>query len=150
MQHDHIHNFFDLLDLAPRVEVICLLDALSSTPFNLICIITTFRKKVSIFWPNPRGRGCVQGQNVCLHAVLCFIPFNLICNITTFRNKCLAFNPTKGTEGVCNKNMCLHGVLCPIPFNLICNMTTFRKICIDILTQPQWPKGARRTEYVLA
>ena len=80
----------------------CLHGALCSIPFNLICNISF--KNVLAFWPNPRGRGCVQGQNMCLHGALCSIPFNLICNMSIFRKKVDLLTPSfDAHKGLANK-----------------------------------------------
>ena len=63
----------------------CLQGALRSIPLNLICSMTTFRKKCFDLFTPPHGlRVYVKGQNISLHGALSSIPFNLICNMTTF------------------------------------------------------------------
>ena len=65
----------------------CLHGALSSILFNLICNMTTFRKKKFLpFDPIWGLRVCVR-TDIFLHGALCSIPFNLICNMTTFQFK---------------------------------------------------------------
>ena len=64
---------------------ICYHVAASIVSFNLICNMTTFRKRYNLtFWPHPLGRGCVCGQNICYHVAASFASFNLICNMTIF------------------------------------------------------------------
>ena len=64
---------------------ICYHVAASVVSFNLICNMTTFRKRYSLtFWPHPLGRGCVCGQNICYHVAASVVSFNLICNMTIF------------------------------------------------------------------
>ena len=59
--------------------------AASVVSFDLICNITTFRKKYSLtFWPHPLGQGCVCGQNICYSVAASIVSFNLICNMTIF------------------------------------------------------------------
>ena len=55
----------------------CLHKALCSIPFNLLCNMTTFRKKnVSTFDLTPGDEGvCVR---LCVHVAAFAIPFNLI------------------------------------------------------------------------
>ena len=64
---------------------ICYRVAASVGSFNLICNMTTFRKRYSwTFWPHPLGWGCVCGQNICYHVAASIISFNMICNMTIF------------------------------------------------------------------
>ena len=58
----------------------CLHGALCSIPFNLICNMTTFRKKKnSTFDLTPGVEGvCVCKDRICLHIAAFVIPFNLI------------------------------------------------------------------------
>ena len=69
--------------------------AASIVSFNLICNMTTFRKRYSLtFWPHPLGRGCVCGQNICYHVAARVVSFNLICNMTIFwKNLILTLSP---------------------------------------------------------
>ena len=110
--------------------------ALCSIPFNLICNMTTFRKRYSLtFWPHPLGRGCVCGQNICYHVAASVVSFNLIYNMTTFRK---TYNLTfwlypLGQGCVCRQNICYHVAASVVSFNLIRNMTIFWKSLI-------WPR----------
>ena len=62
--------------------------ALSTIHLNLVCSMTTLRKKCLDLLIPPLGpRVCVRTEYV-LHDDLYSIPFNLICNMTTFRKKC--------------------------------------------------------------
>ena len=83
-------------------QYICFHGALCSIPFNLICNMTTFRKRYSLtFWPHPLGQGCVCEQNICYHIAASVVSFNLICNMTTFRKDIVwPFDPTPWVEGV--------------------------------------------------
>ena len=114
----------------------CLHGALRSIPFNLICNMTTFRKKC--FDGTTRATGMCKDR-ICACFVLYATLFNLICNMTTFRKNVLTIPLGRR---VCVKTEYVLGwcsmprALCPIPFNLICNMTTFRKKYFDLLTPP--------------
>ena len=57
----------------------------NSIPFNLICNMTMFCKKLN-FDPTPRVRGQGGGMqaNFCYRVAAFVIPFNLICNMTMF------------------------------------------------------------------
>ena len=123
---------------------ICYHVAASVVSFNLICNMTTFRKKYSLtFWPHPLGWGCVCGQNICYHVAASIVSFNLICNMTTFRKKySLTFWPHPlGWGCVCGQNICYHVAASIVSFNLICNMTIFWKSLI--LTSAPPPKSTQ-------
>ena len=111
----------------------------SQFPYNLICNMTTFRKRYSLtFWANPLGRGCVCGQNICYHVAASVVSFNLICNMTTFRNTySLTFwaHPL-GRGCVCGQNICYHVAASVVSFNLICNTTIFWKSIILASASP--------------
>ena len=55
----------------------CLHGNLCSIHFNLICNMTTFRKKVLTIGPTPGVEG-VLGENIWLHLAASVIPFKLI------------------------------------------------------------------------
>ena len=78
---------------------------------NLICGMTTFRKKSFWFFTSPEGRGCIQGQNMCLHDAMCSIPLYLKCSMITFRKNVLTIWP----RGVCKDRICACLVLY-VPF----------------------------------
>ena len=73
-------------------------------PFNLICNINTFRKKVLTF--------CVCMQNICYHIAVCVVPFNLIRNMTRFqkkkkkKKKLASVPPAKSTQWI-GLNSCM-------------------------------------------
>ena len=80
---------------------ICYHVAASVVSFNLICNMTTFRKRYSLtFWPHPLGGGCVCGQNICYHVAASVVSFNLICNMTIFWKSLIltSASPTKSTQ----------------------------------------------------
>ena len=107
----------------------CLHSALCSFPIDLICHMTTFRKKCFGLWSHPRGRGCVWGQNMCF--MLLHSSFPLIwCTTWPCSEKVefLAFDPVpRSKRGSIDKNICYHVDICVIPFNFIRNMTIFWK-----------------------
>ena len=108
-------------------------------PSNLICNMTTFRKKIVVtFDPTPGVKGVCKDR-ICACIVL-YAPFrsNLTWNLTTFRKILLwHLTPTLGVEGVCKDRICACIVLyAPFRSNLIWNMTTFRKNLLH-LTLPQ-------------
>ena len=80
---------------------ICYHVAASVVSFNLICNMTTFRKRYSLtFRPHPLGRGCVCGQNICYHVAASIVSFNLICNMTIFWKSLILTSapPPKSTQ----------------------------------------------------
>ena len=109
MQHDHFKKRKSIwpFDPTPRGrwcvlwQHICFHGALWSIPFNLICNMTTFRKRYSLtFWPHPLGRGCVCGQNIYYHVAASVVSFNLICNMTIFWKSLILTSapPPKSTQ----------------------------------------------------
>ena len=93
-------------DPTPWVEGVCGQNicyhvAASIVSFNLICNMTTFRKRYSLtFWPHPLGWGCVCGQNICYHVAASVVSFNLICNMTIFWKSLILTSapPPKSTQ----------------------------------------------------
>ena len=84
----------------------CLQGALCSIPFNLICNVTTFRKKMT-FDPTLRIEGVCKDRICACMVLYAPLPSNLICNMTTFRKKnILTFDPTPGIEGLCKDIIC--------------------------------------------
>ena len=66
----------------------CLHGAVSSIPFNLICNMSTFRKKnVLTFDPTPGVKGVCKDRICACIMVYAPPPSNLICNMITFRKK---------------------------------------------------------------
>ena len=128
------------------VMTACLLSWCSVLNYlNLICNMTTFRKRYSLtFWPHPLGRGCVCGQNICYHVAASVVSLNSICNMTTFRKRySLTFWPYPLGRGcVCLQNICYHVAASVASFNLICNMTIFWKSLI--LTSAPPPKSTQQ------
>ena len=102
--------------------------AASVVSFNLICNMTTFRKRYSLtFWPHSPGQGFVCEQYVCYNYAASVVSFNLICNMTTFRKiYSLTFWPHSPGQGfICEQNVCYNYAASVVTFNLICNMTMF-------------------------
>ena len=104
-------------------------------PSNLICNMSTFRKK--LFWPltPPQGsRVCVRTE--CVFA-WCSMFHSLLIWYTTWvlseKKKCfdLLTPPSRirGWGAVCGQDICYHVAAFVIPFNLICDMTMFWKCC---------------------
>ena len=123
----------------------CLHGALCSIPINLICNMTTFRKKIVDLWPCSRGRGCVKGQAMCLH--LLHLSFPLIWYATWPCSAKVQFWPLDHTRGVYIQTTYYHVAACVIPLNLICNMTIFWKswimACVPPLSPPMGGGGGR-------
>ena len=123
--------------------------ALFSIPINLICNMATFRKNVLTVGPHPRGRGCVQGQNMC---TLLHSSFPLIWYETwpfSEKGEFWPFDRTHDRRGmeVYGHNSCYHFAACVISFNSICNITIFWKswnfdLCPTPLVHPWGPTKA--------
>ena len=119
MHHDHIQIFLSFMTpptgwRCMLVQNMCLHGAPSSTPFNLICSMTTFRKIYGLtFWPHPLGQGCVCGQNICYHVAANIVSSNLICNMTIFwKSLILTSAPTpKSTPGTLTHGFKLKSLL---------------------------------------
>ena len=122
----------------------CVVHALCSIPFNLICNMNMYFQFFLTFWPTPRGQGTLCKDRICA-CVVFYAPFPLIWYATCLlsgKKMFWPFDPTPGVEGLCKDRIwaCMVvDMLSSIPFNLICNMTTFRKKCFDLLTEPQRP-----------
>ena len=108
MQHDHIHFFYFFnpthrLRVCVRTEYVL---AYCSMPhsFNMICNITSFRKKnVLTFKLTPGVEGVCKDRLYACMVLYAPFPSNLICTMTTFRKKqqqVLTFDPIPGVEGM--------------------------------------------------
>ena len=119
-------KIFDLMTPPKGIEGVYKVCVLHFFPFNLICYMTTFRKKCFFLLTPSRG---IKGQNVSLHCVLCFIPVNLICKITIFRKeKYLTFWSRPRFEGVCKFKIFASVLLyASLPWFDIQHMTVFWK-----------------------